>query len=85
MDRPNQFMLQSIRRMLKPEGRKLFLKKISILDYLGQIGEDEETELELGDYPAVEALAFAVLEGNWKPGITLEQINFLEKKYLFLD
>ncbi|MFC1636932.1 hypothetical protein ACFL5Z_19080, partial [Planctomycetota bacterium] len=33
-----------------------------VLSYLGEIEGVEIDELELGDYPAIEALAFAVIE-----------------------
>ena len=80
IDRPFQYMLQSLRRMLKLEDRVLFLKDSKILDYLGQIVEDEETELELGAFPSIEALAFAALEEHWESSITLEQIHALQRK-----
>jgi hypothetical protein len=60
------------------------LKDSRVRDYLGQIGPDEETELELGEYPAIEALAFAVLEmRNRRRGnhITAQQACALSDKY----
>jgi|GEM_PF-5005683 len=81
MDKPYQFILQSLRPILKPENRELFLKDSQIIDYLGQINEDEETDLELGSFPAIEALSFAALEDNWEPSITNEEIRRLNIKY----
>jgi hypothetical protein len=84
MDRPYQHILQSIRRMLRDDSRTLFLKDSRVRDYLGQVGPDEETELELGEYPAIEALAFAVLEmRNRRRGnhITAQQARALSDKY----
>jgi len=40
----------------------LFLKDSKTKNYLGEIEPSEVVTLELGDYPAVEALAFAVIE-----------------------
>ena len=43
-----------------------------------------ELELELGEFPAVEALAFAVLEGKRlgsSRGLTLKEIHALQRKY----
>jgi hypothetical protein len=40
----------------------LFLKDSKTKKYLGEIEPSEVVTLELGDYPAVEALAFAVIE-----------------------
>jgi hypothetical protein len=41
---------------------QLFLKDGKVADYLLSIKEDEIVELQFGDYPAIEALAFAVFE-----------------------
>jgi len=38
------------------------LKDSKTKNYLGEIGPSEVVPLELGDYPAIEALAFAVIE-----------------------
>jgi hypothetical protein len=47
---------------MHPERRRLFLKDSKVANYLGEIEESEITELERGSYPAIEALAFAVIE-----------------------
>jgi len=84
MDRPYQHILQNIGHMLNDERRELFLKGSRIVEYLREIREDAEIELELGEYPAIEALAYAVLEMKKRGhvrGVTLEQIHAWHKKY----
>jgi len=65
--------------------RTLFLKEDSkVLDYLMEIGEDAEIELELGEYPGIEELAYAVLEMKSRgrgSGVTLEQVRAWSEKY----
>jgi hypothetical protein len=62
----------------------LFLKDSRIVEYLREIGEGAEIELELGEYPAIEALAFAVLEMKSHgrvSGVTNEQVRIWAEKY----
>lgn len=40
----------------------MFLKDSKTKNYFGEIEPNEVVTLELGDYPAIEALAFAVIE-----------------------
>jgi hypothetical protein len=56
------FILLQIKDLLAPERRMLFLKGSKIVNYLSVIEESEIAELEPGEYPAIEALAFAVIE-----------------------
>jgi hypothetical protein len=57
------YILDEIRRLLTPDRRLLFLPDNSkIRGYLGEIEPGEIAELELGAYPAIEALAFAIIE-----------------------
>ena len=42
--------------------KQLFIKEGKIANYLRSIQENEISELKLGNYPAIEALAFAVME-----------------------
>ena len=57
------YILDEIERLLTPDRRQLFLPDNSkILSYLSEIKPGDIGELELGAYPAVEALAFAVIE-----------------------
>jgi hypothetical protein len=81
MDRPYQYMLQSLRRMLREDRRTLFLKESKVIGYLQEIGENAEIELELGEYPAIEALAFALEGKGHTESMTLEQIHALQQKY----
>lgn len=61
---PYQYMLTKIKELRDPdpERRQLFLKESKILNYLSAIEQNEIHKLELGDYPAIQALAFAVIE-----------------------
>jgi len=57
------YILDEIKRLLAPDRRQLFLPDESkILSYLSGIESEDITELELGAYPLIEALAFAVIE-----------------------
>jgi hypothetical protein len=56
------YILPQIKELMHPERRRLFLKDSKVANYLGEIEESEITELERGSYPAIEALAFAVIE-----------------------
>ena len=62
MERPYQYVLPQIKEMLNPERRRLLLKDSKVLNYLSQIEEADSASLEPGEFPAIEALAFAVLE-----------------------
>ena len=42
--------------------KQLFIKESKIANYLRSIQENEISELELGNHPSIEALAFAVME-----------------------
>lgn len=57
------YILDELQKLLDKERRQLILKSDSkILNYLSEIEDGEAATLELGDYPAVEAIAFAVIE-----------------------
>jgi hypothetical protein len=56
------YILPQIKDLLNDKRRQLFLKDSKVLSYLSQVEEGEITDLELGAYPAIEALAFAVIE-----------------------
>ena len=56
------YILPRIKELMHPERRRLFLKDSRVLNYLSEVEESDLAELELGDYPAIEALAFAVIE-----------------------
>ena len=56
---------------LREESRQLFLKASRILADLSVIVPDEVPFMEIGEYPAIEALTFAVCElkddSRWRP------------------
>ena len=54
------FMLDELKRLLDEKRRQLFLKDSKILLNLSEIEAEDITDLKLGDYPAIEALCFAV-------------------------
>ena len=62
MENLYEYILPQIKELRNAERRQLFLKESKILNYLSEIEEAEMAELERGEYPAIEALAFAVIE-----------------------
>jgi len=57
------YILDEIRRLRNEDRRRLFLPDDSkIRNYLSEIEADEIADLELGAYPAAEALAFGTIE-----------------------
>lgn len=63
MDNLYQYILDELKKLLDEEHRQLILKEDSkILDYLSEIKSSKAADLQLGDYPAIEALAFAAIE-----------------------
>jgi hypothetical protein len=56
------YILEIIRELLDESRRQLFLKESRILGHLSNIEPLDASGLEFGDYPAIEALAVAVLE-----------------------
>jgi hypothetical protein len=61
MENPYHYVLPQIKELLDSERRQLFLKDSRVLDYMGEIRPDEIDGLTFGDFPAIEALAFAVI------------------------
>jgi hypothetical protein len=57
-----QHILSKLKSLLDKDRRQLFLKDSAVVNYLGSIEPTDVVDLELGDYPAIEALAFAVVE-----------------------
>ncbi len=55
----------------REDGDRLFLKASKILADLGAIVPEEVPFIEIGEYPAIEALAYAVCElqddSRWRP------------------
>lgn len=56
------YLLDTIQDLSDENCRQLHLKDSRILNYLHGIEESEIAALEPGDYPAIEALAFAAIE-----------------------
>ena len=56
------YILGTLKGLLGERQRRLFLKDGIIKNYLDQIKPDEVAELKRGDYPAIEALGYAVVE-----------------------
>lgn len=55
------FMLDELRKLLDEKRRMLFLKESKILNYLGEFeGTEDIASFSLGEYPAIEAMCFAV-------------------------
>jgi len=62
MERLYPYILPELKRLLDAKRRQLFLRNSKLLNYLRDIELNDITELELGDYPAIEAVAFGVIE-----------------------
>lgn len=79
-----QYILPEIKKLLDEKRRQLFLKGSKVLDYLGTIRPEEILSIEFGDFPAIEALAFAVIEIRRsvnKPSITKALIREWTEKH----
>ncbi len=64
MQRPYAYFLPQLKTLLAQEGRQLFLKASRVVEHLSQVKPDEIAFMEYGAYPAIEALALAVLEAR---------------------
>jgi hypothetical protein len=62
MENLYSFILPQLKDLLTAERRQLFLKGSKIVGYLSEIEDAQISELELGHYPGIEALSFAVIE-----------------------
>ena len=79
-----QFILPKLKELLDKERKQLHLKSSKIRDHLITVESDEIAIMDLGEYPAIEALAFAVLELKRDGGrgrMDLEQWRALKAKY----
>ena len=57
-----RYALDEIKRLTQKERKMLYLKDSAVIRYLADIIDEEMiTELKYGDYPAIEALAYAVI------------------------
>jgi hypothetical protein len=59
---PYQYILPELKHVLDSERRQLFLKSSKTVDFLADIQSQEISALEIGGFPAIEALAFAAFE-----------------------
>jgi len=59
-----QYILAQLQNLLKEDTRQLFLKDSTIKNYIRDVeaSNSEVAKYELGEYPAIEALAFSVIE-----------------------
>ena len=62
MDGPFSYILPRLKEFLNKDRKQLFLRNSMTSNYLGSIQEEEIHALEIGDFPAIEALASAVDE-----------------------
>jgi hypothetical protein len=62
MEQPFPYILSTLKNLLNPEHRQLFLKDSEVLGRLSAVEPSEIMEMQWGDYPSIEALSFAVLE-----------------------
>jgi len=62
LDNMYAFILARLKQLLQPDRRRLFLKDGKVLHYLNDIDIETVGELKMGDYPAVEALGWLVVE-----------------------
>lgn len=61
MDNFYKYALDEIKRLLAKDKRMLHLKDSLIINYLSGIEEEEIGEIKYGDYPAIEALIYAIV------------------------
>jgi len=58
-DGPYQYAVPMLKTLLREEDRQLFIKDSRVREYLRQIDEADLPSLQRGDFPAIEALAYA--------------------------
>ena len=56
-----QFMLDKLGEFLKTDEKSLFLKESKVRNYLSSIESSEISDMELGEYPAIDAVAIAAI------------------------
>jgi len=59
---PYPYMLSELKQLLNPDHRLLFLKDGKVAGYLSGLEASEISTFNFGDFPAIEALAFAAIE-----------------------
>ncbi|MBC8468934.1 MAG: hypothetical protein H8D56_05635 [Planctomycetes bacterium] len=62
MKNPYPYIMSEIKKLVDKKRRQLVLKDSKTKNYLGDIEPSDVADLQLGDYPAIEAMAFAVIE-----------------------
>jgi len=71
LEQPYPYVLATLKDLLRDDNRRLFLKSSIIAGHLGTIKPEDVASLQVGDHPAIEALAFAVCElkndSRWWP------------------
>lgn len=74
MKNPYQFICPKLKQLLNVKRRHLFLESSKVVGELSVIEPSEISEFDFGEYPAIEALAFAVVElGSRGSGMTVEE------------
>jgi len=61
MDGMYRYILAEIKQLCRPDHRQLELRDSLAVDYLSAVEQVEVSELKLGDYPGIEALAHAAI------------------------
>lgn len=62
MKQPFAYLFPQLKKLLDKDHRQLFLKNSKIISYFATIEPSHIPDITFGDFPAVEALAFAVIE-----------------------
>jgi hypothetical protein len=62
MENVYSYILPAVKEMLSAERRRLFLKDGRIIEQLNGVEPDEMIDFKIGEYPAIEAVAFAAIE-----------------------
>lgn len=74
MKQPYEFICPQLKHLLNEKHRQLFLGDSKLVGELSVIDPFQIAELEFGEHPAIEALAFAIIElRNRGPGMTPEE------------
>ena len=62
MNNVYSYLLPQIKDLLNVKRRRLFIKGSKIIDYLSEVEEIEIADFKIGEYPAIEALGFTIIE-----------------------
>jgi hypothetical protein len=58
-----QYVVDELKDLRDEEHRRLFLKNSKVLNYMAEIEQGQVAELKRGEYPPLEALVYAAVEG----------------------